>query len=53
MPAYVVAPNATLAAIAAARPRTAAALLAVPGMGPSRVARYGADILEVVASVPR
>ncbi len=53
VPAYVVAPNATLAAIAAARPRTVAALLAVPGMGPSRVERYGADILEVVASVPR
>ena len=49
VPAYVVADDRTLAAIAARRPATIAALHEVPGMGRSRVERYGADILRVLA----
>jgi superfamily II DNA helicase RecQ len=41
--------NATLAAVAAARPRTARALLAVPGIGPVKAERYGAAVLALVA----
>jgi len=48
VPAYVVADDRTLAGIAARRPLTADALLEVPGMGRSRVERYGADILRLV-----
>jgi DNA helicase-2/ATP-dependent DNA helicase PcrA len=50
VPAYVIAPNTTLAAIAEARPGTTAGLLRVPGMGPSRVERYAAEILAIVAA---
>jgi len=48
VPAYVVADDRTLAGIAARRPLTTDALLEVPGMGRSRVERYGADILRLV-----
>ena len=51
VPAYVVAHDATLAAIAEARPRTIAALRRVRGMGPAKLERYGVDILAVVAGV--
>jgi superfamily II DNA helicase RecQ len=47
-PAYVVFNNATLAAIAHARPRTRGALLALPGVGPVKVERYGEAVLELV-----
>lgn len=48
VPAYVVADDRTLAGIAAMRPRNEADLLEVPGMGRSRVERYGTDILRIV-----
>ncbi len=48
MPAYVVAHDATLRAIAAARPADEAELSAVAGMGPVKVDRYGAEICEVI-----
>ncbi|MBB5689584.1 DNA helicase RecQ [Roseomonas alkaliterrae] len=48
VPAYVVADDRTLAGIAARRPRNADALLEVPGMGRSRVERYGAEILRIL-----
>ncbi|GAC1549652.1 MAG: DNA helicase RecQ [Polyangiales bacterium] len=48
LPAYVVAPDATLAEIARKRPRTEADLLAIRGMGPLRVETYGEGFLEVV-----
>jgi ATP-dependent DNA helicase RecQ len=48
VPAYVVADDRTLGGIAAARPDSVAALLEVPGMGRSRVERYGDDILRIV-----
>jgi DNA helicase-2/ATP-dependent DNA helicase PcrA len=48
VPPYVIAPDATLAGIAEARPRTLAALRRVKGMGPARLEQYGDEILEVV-----
>ncbi len=53
VPAYVVADNRTLAAIAARRPSDPAGLLAVPGIGLRKVAGYGDEILAIVnASQP-
>ena len=48
VPAYVVADDRTLGGIAAARPDSVEALLELPGMGRSRVERYGEDILRIV-----
>jgi DNA helicase-2/ATP-dependent DNA helicase PcrA len=48
VPAYVVAHDTTLAEIADARPRTLPALRRVRGMGPTKLERYGAEILAVV-----
>ena len=42
--------DATIRALEGSRPLTVAELLAVPGMGPKRVARYGQDLLEIIAS---
>jgi ATP-dependent DNA helicase RecQ len=47
-PAYVVATDRTLAEIAELRPRSAAELAGVHGMGPARVAKYGEDLLRIV-----
>ena len=48
VPAYVVADNKTLAAIAVRRPSDGVALLGVPGIGQRKVATYGDEILEIV-----
>lgn len=48
VPAYVVFHDKTLRAICEVRPRTIGALSRVPGVGPTKLARYGRDILEVV-----
>lgn len=48
VPAYVVAPNKTLEAIARSRPTTRTAMLACHGMGPERYKRYGTDLLGAV-----
>ena len=48
VPAYVVAHDRTLRLIAAARPTTLDQLLAIKGMGPGKVERFGADLIEVV-----
>ncbi len=47
-PAFRILTDRTLMGIAAARPRTEAELLAVRGMGPGLVRRFGRAILEVV-----
>jgi DNA helicase II / ATP-dependent DNA helicase PcrA len=44
--------NATLDHLAQARPSTRAGLLAVPGVGPVEVDRYGASILAILAPDP-
>jgi DNA helicase-2/ATP-dependent DNA helicase PcrA len=49
VPAYVVATDATLRAVAERRPRTFGELLALPGIGPAKLQRYGPDILAVLA----
>ena len=48
VPAYVVAHDTTLAEIADLRPRTLPALRRVRGVGPTKLERYGAEILAVV-----
>ncbi|ADZ72662.1 DNA helicase RecQ [Polymorphum gilvum] len=48
VPPYVVFPDATLAGIARARPVTPDALLAVSGVGQSKLERYGEAFLDLV-----
>jgi ATP-dependent DNA helicase RecQ len=48
VPAYVVLPDATLAAIASARPASEDALLEVKGVGPRKLADYGGEVLAIV-----
>ena len=49
VPAQVIFHDATLAAVAEARPVDRAALLALPGFGPLKVERYGDELLALVA----
>ncbi len=48
VPAYVVFDNRTLEAIASCRPADKAELLAVSGVGPAKLERYGDDVLEII-----
>ncbi len=48
VPAYVIFHDSTLLALAAARPGTTAALAQIPGMGQSRIERYGDIVLGVL-----
>jgi ATP-dependent DNA helicase RecQ len=48
VPAYTVAPNRTLEDMAARRPMTRSAMLAVHGMGPERFRKYGQDFLDAL-----
>ncbi|MFP5377106.1 MAG: 3'-5' exonuclease, partial [Acidimicrobiia bacterium] len=50
VPAYVIFHDATLAAVAEARPTTRAELLALPGLGPVKADRYGDTLLAVLAA---
>lgn len=50
-PAYVVFDNKTAAALAATVPRTPTELLAVPGIGPAKVERYGEAILACLGGL--
>ncbi|MGI9624668.1 MAG: UvrD-helicase domain-containing protein [Acidimicrobiales bacterium] len=49
VPAYVVFGDRTLDALAASRPSTHDELQQVPGLGPVKVARYGDDLLDLIA----
>lgn len=49
LPPYIIATDAALRAIDAARPADLAQLGAVRGVGANKAATYGAEILEVVA----
>jgi ATP-dependent DNA helicase RecQ len=49
VPAYVIFHDATLAAIAAERPKDLEALKTIPGMGKTKIDRYGGLILNAVA----
>jgi DNA helicase-2/ATP-dependent DNA helicase PcrA len=53
VPAFVILHDTTLAAVAEARPTDRSGLLALPGMGPVKVDRYGDGILAVVAETAR
>ena len=48
VPAYVVFNNRTLAEIAAAQPATEDELLEISGVGPTKVERYGDDVLDLI-----
>jgi superfamily II DNA helicase RecQ len=52
LPAYIVAFNATLQEIAVRRPGSIEELGTVRGLGPAKLAKYGKEILEVVARQP-
>ena len=52
VPAYVIFSDATLLAMAAARPRSRAELLAVSGVGPKKLASYGDAFLAVLRLKP-
>jgi RecQ family ATP-dependent DNA helicase len=47
-PAYTVANNRTLGAIAAIRPGDTAALIEISGVGPSFISKYAAEVLAIV-----
>jgi ATP-dependent DNA helicase RecQ len=49
-PAYTVAHNSTLEAVAAARPTDAEQLAEIRGIGPSFVAKYAGEVLTIVSS---
>jgi DNA helicase-2/ATP-dependent DNA helicase PcrA len=49
-PAYIVFHNATLAEIAARRPRDLSELGTVPGVGPAKLAQYGSEVLAVLSA---
>jgi ATP-dependent DNA helicase RecQ len=49
VPAYVVLKDQALAELAARRPTNPDALLAVPGIGPSKLERFGSELLQLLA----
>ncbi len=51
VPAYVVLHDATLRDLAAAQPRSVHELAAVKGLGPTKIERYGDDILALLVPV--
>jgi DNA helicase-2/ATP-dependent DNA helicase PcrA len=51
VPAYVVFNDRTLAELASRTPRTLAELASVPGIGPAKLERYGAELLAQLADV--
>jgi ATP-dependent DNA helicase RecQ len=48
VPAYIVFSDKVLMEMAIRRPRSDAELLAVPGVGPAKLEKYGSDFLEAV-----
>ena len=48
VPAFVVFSDKTLLAIAEQQPRDAAALVAISGIGPSKLEKYGEEVIDVV-----
>lgn len=52
VPESIVLTDVTLAAVAELLPTDAAALASIPGLGPAKAQRYGAELLELVAAVP-
>jgi DNA helicase-2/ATP-dependent DNA helicase PcrA len=52
VPAFVVLHDSTIAEIAAARPRNPRELSRISGIGPTKLERYGEDILQIVNASP-
>ena len=50
MPAYVVLHDATLRELASVKPANERDLAAVKGFGPTKLERYGDDVLAVIAA---
>jgi DNA helicase II / ATP-dependent DNA helicase PcrA len=50
VPAYVVFHNSTLAEVAARRPESLNELASVPGVGPTKLERYGEDVLAALSA---
>jgi ATP-dependent DNA helicase RecQ len=50
VPAYVVFGDRTLRELAHRNPSTPGALAGVPGVGPAKLARYGEEVLRVLAA---
>jgi ATP-dependent DNA helicase RecQ len=50
LPAYMVLANPVLGELARTRPQTIERMLAVKGMGPAKVAKYGERLLEILGS---
>jgi DNA helicase-2/ATP-dependent DNA helicase PcrA len=50
LPAYVVFHNSTLAEIAGRRPRDLSELGTVPGVGPTKLERYGPEVLAILSA---
>ena len=50
MPAYIIAHDSLLETIAAKKPQTEGQLLGLSGVGPSKAAKYGPDILKITAN---
>jgi ATP-dependent DNA helicase RecQ len=50
LPPYIICTDVTLAELASTRPATEAALHGITGLGNSKIARYGAALLEAIAS---
>ncbi len=48
VPAYVVFPDRTLDELSRRRPTSRTELAAIPGLGPTRLERYGAELLDVL-----
>jgi DNA helicase-2/ATP-dependent DNA helicase PcrA len=53
VPAFQVFHNRVLVAIAGSRPQTREELAGISGVGPAKLERYGADVLEVVGGAER
>jgi RecQ family ATP-dependent DNA helicase len=51
-PAYTVASNRTLSAIAALRPASEGALIEISGVGPSFISKFAPEVLQLVAEHP-
>src|SRR5207245_1959401 len=51
LPAYIIMSDLTLRALAARRPQSRDALLAVPGIGPAKAEEYGAALLDILNSI--
>ena len=50
MPPYVIFHDRTLTAVAERRPRDLADLAEIPGIGPTKLDRYGSELIAVVAA---